>query len=584
MTDRVLGNRYRLVREIGSGGMAVVYEGRDLVLDRPVTVKVLREEFARDPEFVQRFRQEALAVASLSHPHIVSLYDVGEDNGTHYLVMEYVEGKDLKTLIQEGKITIPWAIKIAKDICAALEHAHRRGIVHRDVKPHNILITPEGEAKLADFGIARTLRGTTIAATRAFLGSVEYISPEQARGEPADARSDIYSLGAVLYEMLAGRPPFTGDNPVAVALKHVEEQPPPLSQLNPRVPPALERIVARAMAKNPAARYPSAAALARDLEALDLKKASRSIKWPYYLLLPLLVLSLALVGGWWWLKHYTSVPEVTVPDVRGKPVEVAKQMLTDLGLRVQIEETHNSEVERGRVIKQDVDPGTKVKKGRLITLLVSLGPEMRTVPDVRNRTLAEAETVLKAEGFVVGQTQWTYDPRPAGTVVDQDPLPGVSRPKGTRVNLVLSRGPEVPTQAVPDVRGMTLEAAKDKLLAAGFTVDDQVLHTSSNEYLPGYVCDQQPPPGTILRRGDKVQLTVSDGPGPVPRQATVNLVLPPDGKTHEVKIVVQDARGTVEAYQGTCQPGEHLRQTVTYYGKAKISVYVDGNLVKEQTL
>ncbi|MGO0122070.1 protein kinase domain-containing protein [Desulfothermobacter acidiphilus] len=583
MIDRVLSNRYRVIREIGSGGMAVVYEGRDLVLDRPVTIKVLREEFARDPEFVQRFRQEAMAVASLSHPHIVSLYDVGEDNGTHYLVMEYVEGRDLKTLIENREITIPWAIRIAKDICSALEHAHRRGIVHRDVKPHNILITPEGEAKLTDFGIARTMRGSTIAATRAFLGSVEYISPEQARGEQADARSDIYALGAVLYEMLTFTPPFTGDNPVAVALKHVEDQPPPPSQLNPRIPPALERVVMRAMAKNPAARYPSAAAMARELGAVDLKKKPRAFKWGYLVIPPLLLL-LVFLGGWWWLRSYTDVPEVTMPNVCGLPLTTARQTLSDLGLRVQVEETHSGEVEKGIVIKQSVDPGTKVKKGRLINLLVSLGPEMRTVPDVRNRTLAEAEALLRAEGFVVGRTTWSYNPQASGTVIDQDPLPGVSRPKGSQVNLVVSQGPEKPPQAVPDVRGQSLESATSQLQAAGFTVDPQVLHASSNEYLPGFVCAQQPAAGTLLPPGGKVQLTVSDGPGPTPHQATVNLVIPPDGKTHQIKIVVQDARGTVDAYQGVAQPGEQIKQTVTYYGKAKIGVYVDGVLVKEQTL
>ncbi|MCL6557883.1 MAG: PASTA domain-containing protein [Firmicutes bacterium] len=596
MIDRVLGNRYKVLQELGEGGMAVVYKGHDLLLNRFVTIKILRDEYTRDEDFVRRFRQEARSVASLSHPGIVSVFDVGCENGVNYLVMEYVEGQNLKSLIQKGQVSLSLTLLIAKDVCEALEHAHNRGIVHRDVKPHNILVTESGRAKLTDFGIARTVGGTTLAATRAFLGSVQYISPEQARGEPADARSDIYSLGAVLYEMLTGRPPFTGENPVAVAIKHIQENPPPITKLNPEVPAPLAAVVEKAMAKNPGLRYQSAGNMAADVGRLledlpgveklsdTIKRGRRRLKPAAYLLLGL-VFVLFIIGTWWGIKWYVYVPEVVVPDVQGLYVSSAQQVLTEHGLRSQVQEVNSTEVEKGKVLKQDIEPGNKVKRGRLVTLLVSLGPQMGTVPDVRERLLQDAEMILANEGFRVGERKEVYsDKISSGLVADQDPVPGVMRPKDSPVTLYVSKGPAPVIKRVPELVGLTLDAARQKLNEAGFTLEESIKQAPSTEYLPGYVLAQNPAAGTNLEAGKPVRLTVSEGPGPAPKEASVYLQIPDDGREHVVRITVNDARGLTEAYNANRSAGERVVETITYYGPATISVYLDGQLVREQSL
>ncbi|MEW6446986.1 MAG: PASTA domain-containing protein [Bacillota bacterium] len=598
MLDRVIGDRYKIIQELGGGGMALVYLGEDLALNRRVTIKVLRDEYARDEDFVRRFRREARSVASLSHPNIVSVFDVGCTDGVHYLVMEYVEGRNLKSLIKEGRISISSALQIASNICDALEHAHKRGIVHRDVKPHNILVTPEGRAKLTDFGIARAVSSGTVSATKALLGSVQYISPEQARGEPADARSDIYSLGAVLYEMLTGRPPFSGDNPVAVAIKHIQDNPTPVNQVNPAVPNAVATVVEKAMAKNPNLRYQSVTAMAEDIINLlndlpdvdcptkPLNKVSnkRRLKPAGYIAIAL-CFALLLIAGWWGLKWYVYVPEVSVPDVQGKTVEAAERTLNNHGLRCQVQEINSSEVEKGRVIKQDIEPGSQVKRGRLITLLVSLGPQMLTVPDVRNKLLQDAELVLVNEGFTVGNKKEVFHDRVSeGMVINQNPAPGTSMPKDSPVNLVISKGRQPVLKPVPELVGLVLAAAREKLDQAGFVLSDNIKREESTQYLPGYVCAQKPAPGTNLETGATVEVTVSDGPGPVPKEATVYLQVPDDGQDHNVRITINDARGFTEAYNSTHAAGERVVQAVTYYGEAAISVYVDNKMVREETL
>lgn len=598
MLDRVIGNRYKIVQELGGGGMAVVYLGRDLTLNRYVTIKVLRDEYARDEDFIRRFRQEARSVASLSHPNIVSVFDVGRDDGIHYLIMEYVEGRNLKSLIKEGKISLNFAIQIALSICEALDHAHKRGIVHRDVKPHNILITPEGRAKLTDFGIARAVSSGTVSATKALLGSVQYISPEQARGEPADTRSDIYSLGAVLYEILTGRPPFSGENPVAVAIKHIQDNPAPVNQVNPEVPHALATIVEKSMAKNPNLRYQSVSAMADDLKnlfnglsnddsptrTLNRTLRKRRLKPAGYIALGLFFTFL-FIAGWWGLKWYVNVPEVSVPDVQGMTVKEAEQILDAAGLRYQLQEINSSEVEKGAVIKQDIEPGSKVKRGRLITLLVSLGPQMFTVPDVRSKLLQDAELILVNEGFVVGTKKEVFhDNVTEGLVISQNPLPGTSRPKDSPVNLVISKGPQPVLKPVPDLIGLVLAAAKEKLNQTGFVLSDNIKRQESAEYLPGYVCAQNPAAGTELEAGKTVEVTVSNGPGPIPKEATVYLPVPDDGREHAVRITINDARGLTEAYNSTHAAGERVVQPVTYYGEATIRVYLDNEMVREQTL
>ncbi|MBC7105416.1 MAG: serine/threonine protein kinase, partial [Firmicutes bacterium] len=399
MLGRVLGNRYEIIEQLGGGGMAVVYKARDRFLGRLVTIKVLRPEYTSDPDFVRRFRREAQAVASLSHPNIVSIYDVGQEDGIHYLVMEYVGGESLKDLIQRcGPLEPEHAADIARQVCRALEHAHARQIVHRDVKPHNILITPEGRAKLTDFGIARDLHSGTITYTEGFLGTAHYLPPEEVSGAPVGPQGDLYSLGVVLYEMLTGHVPFTGDTPVAVALKHVREEVPSLAGRG--LPGELARIVARATAKDPGRRYRRAAEMEQDLAGflgLDegpeyapagedeyqsprRKPRERALRRRGAALLlagTLLLVAGLLVGAWYGLRHYLRGTEVVMPNVQNLPVAVARATLEQLGLtNITVTSAYHDTLAEGLVISQEPAPDARVKKSRPVRLVVSLGPQL----------------------------------------------------------------------------------------------------------------------------------------------------------------------------------------------------------------
>ena len=365
MIGKLLGNRYEILNQLGGGGMAIVYKGRDTRLNRFVTVKILRPEFTSDENFIKRFSREARAVARLSHPNIVNIHDVGQEEDIHYLVMEYVDGEDLKSVIKDqGALAIGRAVEIAQQVCAALGHAHENDIVHRDVKPHNILITRDGRAKLTDFGIAAETTAATFTHTDTIVGSVHYISPEQARGEPAGPQSDIYSLGMVMYEMLAGQVPYGGDSPIAVALKHIQEEPAPLRQINPAVPDSLSGVVMRALAKTPDQRFAGTGEMCRAIkhcwvdetevtqfiplddmattvlpavkaeggsEEAEKKPAASNRKRMVWLLAPLIVLVL-LAGGVLAAQNLFGAPDVKVTNVVGKHIEEAREILIAQGL------------------------------------------------------------------------------------------------------------------------------------------------------------------------------------------------------------------------------------------------------------
>lgn len=597
MIGKVLSNRYLIKEQIGGGGMAVVYKAEDRLLQRPVTVKVLRSEFASDEEFIARFHREARAVASLSHPNIVNVYDVGQDGETHYLVMEYVDGEDLKTLLRrEGRLDPATAVAITRQVCDALEHAHRHNIIHRDVKPHNILLTEAGRAKLTDFGIAREATGTTLAVTRNLMGSVHYFSPEQARGEPADARSDIYSLGVVLYEMLTGAVPFNGANPVAVAVKHVQETPPSLRSKNPGISPALERVVLKAMAKDPTARYQDAAELARELAAalpatpgvseddtVIYKPVRRRRLSPWGWAAIALAVLAVLFAGWLGFNAYLNVPEVEVPKLIGLQVEDAKRKLETLGLGYSISGAYDVEPP-GTVIDQDVPPGERVKKKRVIFLTVSKGPELVKVPDVRLKPVAEARAQLEAAGFKIGEEYESFDETvERGLVIRTEPLPNSTQPKGTAVDLYVSKGPAA-AWVIPNLIGLTVEDARQKLAALGCVLADAIPSVPSAEFPAGRIVRQEPGPGTPAREGMVVSVAVSAGPGPQPRHAKVEVFVPQDGKNHAVRMVVRDLSGEHEAYAGMHGPGDRVERMIQYLGQATLLVYVDGKLVRQEAL
>jgi len=603
---KVLEGRYRIVELLGGGGMARVYKAKDLLLDRIVTIKVLRDEYAKDAEFLAGFRREAQAVARLSHPNVVSLFDVGQEGDLHYLIMEYVEGKSLKEFLKErGPLTPQEAVKIALQICDALEHAHVNGIIHRDVKPHNILTTADGRVKVTDFGIAQAVNEGSMAQGGTLLGSVHYLAPEQAQGRSSGVAADIYSLGVVLYEMLAGFPPFQGKTPLEVAIKHIQDPPPPLKD----VPPGLERVVMRALEKDPERRYPSVAALRRDLQALDRvwedesyatrvispinpteavgetgRKGKRRSPW-LWLGLTLLFLALAIGGLWAGFRYYWLVGEVEVPKVIGLKEEAALRRLEEAGLRGQVGKYIYSEAPEGEVVDQTPSPREKVKRGRSVILTVSKGTRMVVVPPVIGLSEREARATLENAGFkVAADSLKAYHPTiPEGSVVEQSPPGGSRQPEGTVVRLVVSKGPKPQMVSVPKLVGLTLGQAQQQLAAARLEVGN-ISYKRSEEYFPDTVMEQDPPGGSSLLQGSKVNLVVSQGPGPARKEAVITVPPTPDDKPHDIRIIVEDAKGTREVFRDKQEKGKQLLARITYYGKGKLQVFRDGERIYVQDL
>ena len=533
--------------------MAEVYLGRDRVLGRTIAIKILLTQFAGDPHFIARFRREAQSAAALNHPHIVGVYDTGSDDGTHYIVMEYIEGRTLRDVIkEEGPLLPERAAEIAGDVCAGLAFAHSHGIVHRDVKPANIMITKNGEVKVTDFGIARAASSETVTQTATVLGTAQYFSPEQAQAGPVDARSDIYSLGIVLYEMLTRQVPFTGSSPVAIAYKHVKEDPIQPSRLNADIPPAIEAIVMKALAKNPDNRYQNAqemrqdlgrAAAGRPVHATPLMapveqtsihapavsdqttiirrtggpppaevQRRRRLGW---ILMTLILLAIAGVVTWAILSSLPGPAErVDVPDVTNKTLEEARGLLTAAGLKSVVEDRQaHATVPEGNVISQDPAPPATIEEGSTVNLIVSLGPQIVTVPNVEGKSLSDAEKLITAEGLVVGTISRRFSSTvPKDQVIDQEPEGGFETRAGAKVDLTVSRGPD--TAPVPTVTGKSEAEATAELKAAGFEVNVVRSSEGSCAFTPGEVCDQNPDGGTTLEKGKTVTIIVGEEPSP----------------------------------------------------------------------
>jgi beta-lactam-binding protein with PASTA domain/tRNA A-37 threonylcarbamoyl transferase component Bud32 len=520
--DTIIDGRYRVLRRLGSGGMADVYCAEDQQLGRKVALKVLYRRFAEDQQFVERFRREASAAAGLQHPSIVGIFDRGEWDGTYYIAMEFIEGRSLKEIIRgRGPAPPDAATDIAVQILRALRFAHRRGVVHRDIKPHNVLIDDEGRVKVADFGIARA-GASDMTETGSIMGTAQYLSPEQAQGRPVDARSDLYSVGIVLYEMLTGRVPFDAESAVTVALMQVSSEAVPPSELNPAIPPALEAVVLRAMAKEPERRFADADEFIAALEharsaphevlappppvvPLEEEERGRGRWWLW--LLGLLALAAIAVG-----LYLTLRPEqLRVPNVVGLPEATAAQAVQNRGFEVEVEPRTNPDVERGTVAAQDPRPNTMAEEGSTVTLIVSTGPGEAAVPTVVGMPRREAERAVRDAGFRVDVERVYSDEVDEGLVISTSPPEGTSVELGTTVTLRVSRGPE-PVQ-VPAVIGQSEEDARSALEGAGLTVETNEQESEDEE--PGTVLAQDPEAGAAVRRGSSVTITVAVEPEPL---------------------------------------------------------------------
>ena len=546
--ETIIDGRYRVISRLGSGGMADVYLAQDQMLGREVAVKLLHHHFAEDHEFVERFRREASSAAALSHPNIVGIFDRGEWNGTYYIAMEYVPGRTLKTIVREGGPMDPdAAISIVVQILRAARFAHKRGVIHRDLKPHNVILDDEGRARVTDFGIARA-GASDMTLTGSIMGTARYLSPEQAQGFAVTAASDLYSVGVILYELLTGAVPFEGETAVAIAFKQVSAAPRPPSALNHALPPSLDAVVMRALAKDPGARYADAEEFIAVLEhermtlpaysgvayapvtgelapaaphtgALLIAPATgygeeygppapgeggqRTLWW---VLVALLVAGLVAVAL---LLLLPGTAKVTVPDVSGQSEQAAGTTLRRAGLNPVPSLSPSTTVPTGLVISQTPTSGSVVEKGSRVAIVVSGGPASAALMSVEGLSAAEALARLRAAGFKPATKSVANPTVTAGKVIGTEPAAGTETQIGFHVVVLVSSGP-APVH-VPDVVGQPLSGAEATLANAGLALGT-VTHQTSSTQSPGIVLSQSPATGTATHAGEKVNLTVAQAP------------------------------------------------------------------------
>jgi len=558
LKGRLLGNRYEIIEKIGSGGMATVYKAKCHVLNRYVAIKILRDEFTTDDEFIKRFEVEAQSAASITHPNIVSVYDVGADGNLYYIVMELIKGKTLKEIIVEEKGPLPWkwSVNIAGQIASALETAHKNHIIHRDIKPHNIIITEDGVAKVTDFGIAKAVSNSTITAFGTTIGSVHYFSPEHARGGYTDEKSDLYSLGVVMYEMLTGKVPFDADTPVSVALKHMQEEPTPPIEVNPNIPSAVNDIIMKALRKDTNLRYQNATAMLLDLKralkepngdfvdnndyqndfptqrisTIGIEEESRKqnsankngkqknkfvefIKKHKTLsiivgLMLLFVISIALTIG---ISNATRPKDVDIPNLTGKTVDEAKEILKQNKLNyIEEDQEYNTEVPEGQIISQNPPyvEGRKIKENTDIKVVVSKGTETTTVPKLKGLTKDEAQDAADDAKIKLDFQEETSKTVEAGVIIKQEKTEGETVNAGDTIKVYISIGTGIKQVKVVSVVGQDEETAKKTLEDLGLVIE-KVNYSKDKSQTNGVVLEQSLSANTTVDEGSKITLTVN---------------------------------------------------------------------------
>ena len=572
MNGIVLGGRYELLEKIGEGGMSEVFKAKCNKLNRFVAVKILKKQFADNKDIAQKFKREATAIANLSDANIVNILDVGSQDDIDYIVMELVTGKTLKELINySGKLTYNTAIKIALQIAKALDCAHRNNIIHRDIKPQNILVTENGEVKVTDFGIAKSTDSQTITNTTSIIGSAHYLSPEQAKGTYIDFRSDIYSFGIVLYEMVTGRLPFEGDSPVTVALKHLQEEPISPKNINSAIPDSLNKLILKAIEKEPIKRYQNAKEMIQDLQKIQENpdvvigssintnndstiimapisnvKANKSsnIEDDYYedddydeeyddedyddfdedekpkkkkkntkkkILVSIgIIVGLLLLGSiGFFLAGGLGSNDIIVPKLEDKLFDDAKKEVEELGLKLEISKADKSDKPENTILESDPKPGMKVKKGAVIKVVVSGGEEQIPMPDLRDYTLDDVKNILKSKGLKSPEESYEYsNDVEENKVIKQSPAAGEEVGKNTEIKVVISKGPETRMVDIPDVVGKSLADAKAILEEAKLKVNDEIKYEATDDKSKDGVVLYQNVSGTKIQEGTPISLTV----------------------------------------------------------------------------
>lgn len=619
LEGKLLGDkgRYEVVSRIGGGGMAEVYCARDTLLEREVAVKVLRTEYVNDKEFIDRFRREAQSAARLSHPNIVSIYDVGTEADVYYIIMEYVQGETLKEKLQKSSAFSPdKALSVSLQIALALQNAHANGIVHCDIKPHNILIDNQGTVKVTDFGIARAVSSATMAHTGTIMGSVHYISPEQAQGTGVSKQSDIYSLGVLMYETLTGKLPFVGETPICVALKQIQEQPVGIKQVDPKIPAIVDAIVAKAIEKQPENRYASIEDLIHDIklaksymresdtskidnadfvtqvipklnnvsvdkrqvvknEQAPIRKTTQS-KWLIALTLVVIMSLGFMVGAFMAYGKFWSGSDVTVPDVSGKQIDIARNVLLSQNLRVSIEDGFSATVPLGYIISQYPEAGTLVKEQRSITLVVSKGGENTVIPDLKGLSRKDAVAALKDNGLELGVvTEVNSGTGAIDTVTGQSPGAGAKATKGQKVDIQINKsGVKL---ATPDLRGMSKNKAESVLAGVGLKIGK--ISEGSGAGQSGTIISQTPAAGAETVFGSPVDIVVVGGSSG--NTVNVSYAVPDGADKQRVKITVTDDKGMRTIYDANNKPGDVVNKAISGTGATTVQVYLNGNIVKE---